>query len=111
MSFFIKYIKCEMYQVAQSRKNPQRSFFHQQKMVVLLSRMPMSASAGAAVAGLLQRTFKNREMMRRAFLHGLLNAIIKMCLSSFTLLHFIFGLDVEIVKQNCQYSYIKIIVL
>lgn len=87
------------------------AFFHQQRMVGLLSRMPMSASAVAALASLLQSTFKNRGMMGGAFLCGLLNAMIKMCLSSYTLFHFKFGLDVEIIKVSCQYSYIKIIVL
>lgn len=111
MSFFIGYIKCEIYQVAQSGKNPQRCFFHQRRMVVLLSRMPMSPSAVAALAGILQITFKNRGMMGGGvgwfFFCGLLSAIIKMCLSRFTLFHFTFELDVETVKLSCHTLILK----
>lgn len=73
--------------------------------------MPMSASAVAALAGGLQSAFKNREMIRAAALCGFLNAIVKMCWSSFTLSYFTSGLNVEIGKLNFQCFHIKIIVL
>lgn len=77
MSFFIEYIKCEIYQVVQIGKNPQRCFFQQQRMDVLLSRMPMSASTVAGLEDLLQSPFKNRGMMGEVFSLWTLSVIIK----------------------------------
>lgn len=111
MSFFIEYIKCEIYQVVHIGKNPQRCFFQQQRMIMLLSRMQMSASTVSALADRLQNSFKNTRIMGETFFFMDFKCYNKIYLSRFTVLHLTFGFDIEIVKLNRQHSYTKTVAL